>query len=110
MEAATDTRVIVAAGLRLRGVRHGDMAAGRCCGSGLLPLLLAIGLCGCSRGPAACLDGGDGCAAAAAPPGQRRVLKGYRIVRLRWIDTTNRESGAADIGTEAQWQPITEWR
>lgn len=106
-----DTRMIVGVGARWRGFSCGQMAAARRCGSLLLPLVLAIGLCcGCRQGPAACLDGGDGCAAAAAPPGQRRVLKGYRIERLRWIDTTNRESGAADIGTEAQWRPITERR
>ncbi len=105
-----DTRMIVGGSVRRRGFSRDQMAAGRRCGSLLLPLVLAIGLCGCRQGPAACLDGGDGCAAAAAPPGQRRVLKGYRIMGLRWIDTTNRESGAADIGTEAQWQPITEWR
>lgn len=38
----------------------------------------------------------------------RQVLKGHRIVRSRWMEKTNKESGAPDIGIKADWAPITE--
>jgi hypothetical protein len=45
-----------------------------------------------------------------APPGMRQVLKGHRIVRAQWVEKTNKESGAPDIGVKAEWEPITEKR
>ena len=74
-------------------------------------LLLAVcGIQGEQSGSSACLDGGNSCAAAHAPPGMRQVLKGHRFVRARWVERTNKESGVPDIGTEAEWAPITETR
>jgi hypothetical protein len=40
----------------------------------------------------------------------RQVLKGHRIVRAQWVEKTNKESGAPDIGMKAEWEPITERR
>ena len=37
----------------------------------------------------------------------RQVLKGHRIVRVQWVEKTNKESGAPDIGMKAEWEPIT---
>jgi len=35
---------------------------------------------------------------------------GHRIVRVRWIERTNKESGVPDIGIQADWVAITERR
>jgi hypothetical protein len=78
-----------------------------------LPLLLLLGSCGIqgqSTQDSACLNGGSSCAAADAPAGMRQVLKGHRMVKAQWIEKTNKESGALDIGIRAQWAPITERR
>ena len=80
--------------------------------------LLAASLCalaGCSwqgRRPAegACADGTSHCAAAQAPAGMRQVRRGHRMVTTEWVERTNRESGGADIGLNAQWAPVTERR
>lgn len=61
-------------------------------------------------GSSACRDGGNACAAAETPPGMRQVLKGHRILRVRWIEKSNKESGAPDIGLRAEWEPVTERR
>lgn len=55
-----------------------------------------------------CFNRGSTCAAAEAPRGMRRVLKGHRMVRAQWLQKTNRESGVPDIGIQAEWEPITE--
>jgi len=71
----------------------------------------ALLLTGCGiQGSSPCLDGGNSCAAADAPPGMRKVLKGHRFVRARWVERINKESGIPDIGMEAEWAPITEMR
>jgi len=75
--------------------------------------LLMVGGCGIQADRPvsnACRDGGNSCAAAQAPAGMRQVLKGHRIVRSRWVEKTNKESGAPDIGMTAKWEPITERR
>ena len=75
--------------------------------------LLLMGDCGIKAdqsGSSACSNGGNSCAAAQAPPGMRQVLKGHRIVRAQWVEKTNKESGAPDIGMKAEWEPITERR
>lgn len=75
-----------------------------------LPLLLVLGSCGIQGQIAresACRYGGSSCAAAEAPPGMRQVLKGHRMVRVQWVEKTNVESGAPDIGIKAHWEPIT---
>ena len=77
-----------------------------------LGVLLLAG-CGSKGNPSAsspCRDGGTSCAAAQTPPGMRQVLKGHRIVRAQWVEKTNKESGAPDIGMKAEWEPITERR
>ncbi|MFM2172992.1 MAG: hypothetical protein RLZZ54_919 [Cyanobacteriota bacterium] len=77
-----------------------------------LGVLLLAG-CGSKRdrsASSACRDGGTSCAAAKAPAGMRQVLKGHRIVRSQWMEKTNKESGAPDIGIKAEWEPITERR
>lgn len=79
-------------------------------------VLLMLG--GCHGAPAdssgdsrpACLDGGRACAAAAVPPGQRGVRHGYRIRRFHWREKTNRETGAADVGLQADWEATSEYR
>jgi hypothetical protein len=78
-------------------------------------VLIALALTGCSRQPAApgmgpCAGGETSCAAAAAAPGLRQVRRGHRIVRARWIERINKESGAPDIGIQADWAPIRERR
>ena len=73
-------------------------------------LLTSCGIQGEQTGSSACRDGSTSCAAAQAPPGMRQVLKGHRIVRSRWMEKTNKESGVADIGIKAEWEPITENR
>ncbi len=35
---------------------------------------------------------------------------GHRIVRVRWTERTNKESGVPDIGIQADWVAITERR
>jgi hypothetical protein len=55
-----------------------------------------------------CLDGGHRCAAALAEPGQRRVRRGHRIWAYGWTRRPNRESGGADLGLQADWQPTVE--
>lgn len=75
--------------------------------------VLLLGGCGVQAdksAPSACRNGGTSCAAAQAPPGMRQVLKGHRIVKTRWIERINKESGAPDIGMKAEWEPITERR
>jgi hypothetical protein len=75
-----------------------------------LGVLVLVG-CGIKADPSAsspCRDGGNSCAAAQAAPGIRQVLKGHRIVRARWVERTNKESGVPDIGMEAEWAPISE--
>lgn len=75
--------------------------------------LLLLGGCGIQTAPSAsgaCQDGGTSCAAAQTPPGMRQVFKGHRIVRTRWVEKINKESGAPDIGMKAEWEPITERR
>jgi len=75
--------------------------------------LVLLGSCGTQPPQAqrgACLNGGSSCAAAAAPPGMRQVLKGHRIVGAEWMEKTNRESGVPDIGIRAQWEAFTERR
>lgn len=57
-----------------------------------------------------CIDGGQRCAAAETPVGMRGVYKGQRMIQPRWHETTNRESGAPDIGVKADWQPFLETR
>lgn len=80
-----------------------------------IPLALAslLGACGIQEQGAqegACLNGGTSCAAAAAPQGMRQVRKGHRMVRTQWVQTTNKESGAPDIGVKAEWEPVTQRR
>ena len=71
----------------------------------------ALLLTGCGiQGSSPCMDGGNSCAAADAPEGMRKVLKGHRFVRARWVERINKESGIPDIGMEAEWAPITEMR
>ena len=77
-----------------------------------LGVLVLVG-CGIKANPSAsspCRDGGNSCAAAQTPAGMRQVLKGHRIIKAQWVEKTNKESGAPDIGTEAEWEPITERR
>lgn len=52
-------------------------------------------------------NGGSTCAAAEASPGMRPVLRGQRMVNTGWVETTNRESSAADIGIQAAGEAIT---
>ncbi len=73
-------------------------------------LLAGCGIQGEQSGSSACVNGGNSCAAAHASPGMRQVLKGHRIVRARRVERTNKETGVPDIGTEAEWAPITETR
>ena len=73
-------------------------------------LLTGCGIQGEQSGSSACRNGGNSCAAAQAPPGMRQALKGHRIVRSWWVERINKESGVPDIGTEAEWVPITEMR
>ena len=73
-------------------------------------LLAGCGIQEEQSGSSACRNGGNFCAAAQAPPGMRQALKGHRIVRSRWVERINKESGVPDIGTEAEWVPITEMR
>jgi hypothetical protein len=78
-----------------------------------LPLGLALVGCGGPPSPSGagpCATGNSSCAAAAAAPGQRQVRYGHRIVRVRWIERTNKESGVPDIGIQADWAAITERR
>jgi hypothetical protein len=56
-------------------------------------------------GPSPCRDGSRRCAAAAAMSGSRSLRRGHRIHRYRWIPKINRESGEADVGLQADWQP-----
>lgn len=72
--------------------------------------LLLMGSCGIhadKSGSSGCRDGGNSCAAVQAPPGMRQVLKGHRIARAKWVEKTNKESGAADIEMKGEWEPIT---
>ncbi|MEB3266437.1 MAG: hypothetical protein VKN13_07480 [Cyanobacteriota bacterium] len=73
----------------------------------LLALALALPLAACSprAGPSPCIDGSQRCAAATAAPGSRSLRRGHRIRRYRWIPKTNRESGGADVGLQADWEP-----
>jgi hypothetical protein len=76
-----------------------------------LALTLLLGGCGTlnkPEGESVCLNGGSLCAAADAPPGMRKVLKGHRMTETKWIEKTNKESGVPDIGVTAAWEPITE--
>ncbi len=78
-----------------------------------LPLMLLLGACSIQaesahRSP--CLDGGSSCAAAQAPAGMRQVLKGHRMVKTKWMETINKESGVPDIGVKAEWKAITQFR
>jgi hypothetical protein len=80
-----------------------------------IALLLGLALVGCGGPPSPsgagpCATGNSSCAAAAAAPGQRQVGCGHRIVRVRWIERTNKESGVPDIGIQADWAAITERR
>lgn len=75
--------------------------------------LLLIGSCAIHAdkpGSSACRDAGNSCAAAQAQPGMRQVLKGHRIVRAKWVEKTNKESGAPDIEMKGEWEPFTERR
>lgn len=79
----------------------------------LLMTLLAPGCRGREHGAdgaSPCANGSSSCAAAQAPPGLRQVRKGHRMIRTHWLDKTNRESGAPDIGIQADWAPIRETR
>ena len=40
----------------------------------------------------------------------RQVLKGHRMVKIQWVQKTNKESGAPDIGAKAEWEPVSERR
>jgi hypothetical protein len=78
-------------------------------------VLIGLALAGCSRehatpGMGPCAGARTSCAAAAAAPGLRQVRHGHRIVRTRWIERTNKESGAPDIGIQAEWAPFSERR
>ena len=73
-------------------------------------LLAGCGIKGDPSASSACRDGGTSCAAAQTPAGMRQVLKGHRIVKAQWVEKTNKESGAPDIGMKAEWEPITERR
>lgn len=57
-----------------------------------------------------CLGAARSCAAAQAPSGMRQVFRGHRVVRARWLEKTNRESGQPDIGIQATWEPFVERR
>ncbi|MFM7087512.1 MAG: hypothetical protein ACKOXO_11065 [Cyanobium sp.] len=57
-----------------------------------------------------CLHGGRSCALADVPPGHRAVLRGHRMVRLRWLPRRNRESGVPDVGLQAEWAPLLDHR
>jgi len=86
-------------------------SAGRVAGGVLLLLLLpGCGIQADSAATTACRNGGTSCAAAQAPAGMRQVLKGHRMVRTRWVEKTNKESGVPDIGVKAEWAPIRETR
>ena len=80
----------------------------------ILIAIAALVLAGCTHhgrhpsGP--CQDGSSRCAAASAPKGMRSFYRGQRMIKPQWMETTNRESGAADIGVKAQWQPFSESR
>lgn len=82
----------------------------------LLMTLLAPGCRGREHGAdgtdraSPCANGSSSCAAAQAPPGLRQVRKGHRMIRTHWLDKTNKESGAPDIGIQADWAPIRETR
>jgi hypothetical protein len=76
-------------------------------------VMLVLASCGSQAVPSAssaCRDGGTSCAAFQAPPGMRQVFKGYRMVRARWVEKINKESGLPDLGVNAQWAPINAWR
>lgn len=78
-----------------------------------LALIVLLGSCGKQKRGAeesACLKGGALCAAADAPPGLRKVLKGHRMTKTTWMEKTNKESGVPDIGIKAEWEPIHERR
>jgi hypothetical protein len=74
----------------------------------LVPLLLS----GCSSVPptaaeaSACRGRQSTCAATDAQPGLRESFRGHRLVRMRWLNKANRESGEADIGIQADSQAI----
>lgn len=72
----------------------------------VLPVLAGCGIQADSAATSVCRNGGASCAAAQAPPGMRQVLKGYRMVGVRWVEKTNKESGVPDIGVKAEWAPI----
>jgi hypothetical protein len=76
----------------------------------LVSLLGACGIQGQGAREGACLNGGTSCAAAEAPQGMRQVLKGHRMVKTQWVQKTNKESGAPDIGVKAEWEPVSERR
>ncbi|WP_255423186.1 hypothetical protein [Synechococcus sp. WH 8101] len=40
----------------------------------------------------------------------RQVLKGHRMVKTKWMEKINKESGVPDIGVKAGWKAITEFR
>lgn len=79
-------------------------------GAFLVPLAMLSGCPQRAQPPQsnACFDGSPSCAAAEAPRGMRHVLKGHRMVRAQWVQKNNRESGAPDIGLQAEWEPLTE--
>jgi|1048.fasta_scaffold11186_5 hypothetical protein len=74
----------------------------------VVPLLLN----GCASDPptaaeaSACRGMQRTCAATDAQPGLRESFRGHRLVRMRWLNKANRESGAADIGIQADSQAI----
>lgn len=60
--------------------------------------------------PSPCQDNSRRCEAAQTPPGMRSTYKGLRMVQPKWSETTNRESGLADIGVHAEWKQFIEHR
>jgi hypothetical protein len=40
----------------------------------------------------------------------REVRRGHRIMRSHRLEKINKESGAPDIGIQAEWAPVVEHR
>lgn len=95
-----------------------ELAPGKRSAGFMRPVALVLTLtmlAGCQPGQEGarvgpCLDGGRSCAAADTPPGMRRSLKGQRMVRSKWVERINSESGVADIGLKSEWAPLSETR
>lgn len=110
--------------MHVASTRHPPASRARALGFSALALLtLALPLVACSPRPgpppaalrssfasSPCVDGSQRCAAADAAPGSRSLRRGHRISRYRWIPKVNRESGGADVGLDAEWEPTSQRR